>query len=176
MKRLLMFLTIISLLMVYGIPMAETGQKAIEEIGLSIEKSAFSKETKTSLLKKVNNAVNAGIQPDDIVIIVNSGMRQNLDGKAIEGFIDIAVKVKNQNLPVRPVLDRIQQGLSKGVPTDRIMGVTGMLAEKLSVANTIVNDLIKSGVKAGSGTAKEETVQTVARAWKGQFQKILSHR
>ena len=43
MKRLLMFLTIISLLMVYGIPMAETGQKAIEEIGLSIEKSAFSK-------------------------------------------------------------------------------------------------------------------------------------
>ena len=104
-------------------------------------------------------------------------MRQNLDGKAIEGFIDIAVKVKNQNLPVRPVLDRIQQGLSKGVPTDRIMGVTGMLAEKLSVANTIVNDLIKSGVKAGSGTAKEETVQTVARGfWKGQFQKILSHR
>ena len=164
MKRLILFLTIISLLMVCGTAIAETGQKAIEEIRLSIEKSAFSKETKTSLLKKVNDAVNAGIQPGDVVIIVNRGMRQNLDGKAIEGFIGIAVKVKNQNLPVRPVLDRMQQGLSKGVPADRIMGVTGMLAEKLSVANTIVNDLIKSGVKAGSGKAKEETIQTVALA------------
>ena len=164
MKRLLIFLTIISLLMVCGIGMAETGQKAIAEIRLSIEKSAFSKETKTSLLDKVNNAVNAGIQPDDIVIIVSRGLRQNIDGKAIEGFIDIAVKVKNQNLPVRPVLDRIQQGLSKGVPSERILNVANTLAEKLNSANTIINNLIKEGIKVRNTRERQEAIVTVARA------------
>lgn len=164
MRRLIILVTITSLFIVCGIVMADTGEKAIAEIRLSIEKSALSQETKAVLLKNVYEAVNAGIPSDDIAIIINRSLRYGVDGKTIEGFIDTAIKVKRQNLPTRPVLDRIQQGLSKGVPPERILGATRKLAEKLSVAEGIVNNLIKSDVKTGNTAEKGELVQTVARA------------
>lgn len=164
MKRLILFVSIIGLFMVCGTAIAEMGQKAIAEIRLSIEKSAFSKETKASLLKKASDAVNAGIQSDDIAVIINRGLNRGVDSKTIEGFIDTAIKVKGQNLPARPVMDRIQQGLSKGVPPERILGVTKRLAEKLTEADTITKNLVDSGVKAGDSKEREDAVQAVARA------------
>ena len=163
MKKFILFITITTLIMVYGIAMADT-EKAIEGIRFSIERSALPQEAKASLLKKAYDAVNAGIQSDDIAVIINRSLNLGVNSKTIEGFIDIAVKVKNQNLPVRPVLDRIQQGLSKGVPSERILNVANTLAEKLNSANTIINNLIKEGIKVRNTRERQEAIVTVARA------------
>ncbi len=163
MRRIILFVTIITLIMVYGIAMADT-KKAIDEIRLSVEKSALPQEAKASLFKKASDAVNAGIQSDDIAVIINRGLNRGVDSKTIEGFIDIATKAKGQNLPVSPVLDRMQQGLSKGVPPERILNVANNLAEKLNSANTIINNLIKEGIKTGNPKDREDAVLTVARA------------
>ncbi|MDA8215369.1 MAG: hypothetical protein M0Z64_08855 [Nitrospiraceae bacterium] len=161
--RRIFFVTIIALILVYGIAMADA-EKAIEGIRHSIERSALPQEAKASLLKKASDAVNAGIQSDDIAVIINRGLYRGVDSKTIEGFIDIATKTKGQNLPVSPVLDRIQQGLSKGVPPERILNVANNLAEKLNSANTILNNLIKEGIKANSAKEREDAVLSVARA------------
>ena len=163
MRRIILFVTIITLILVYGIAMADT-KKAIDGIRLSVERSALPQEAKASLLKKASDAVNAGIQSDDIAVIINRGLNRGVDSKTIEGFIDTAIKVKGQNLPARPVMDRIQQGLSKGVPPERILGVTKRLAEKLTEADTITKNLVDSGVKAGDSKEREDAVQAVARA------------
>lgn len=159
MRRIIFFVIIITLIMVYGIAMADT-----DGIRLSIERSALPQEAKASLLKKAYDAVNAGIPADDLAVIVNRGLNRSLDGKTIEGLIDIAAKAKGQNLPVRPVLDRIQQGLSKGVPPERILNVANNLAEKLSSANIILNNLAKEGIKVSNAREKEDAIFTVARA------------
>ena len=172
MRRIILFVTIITLIMVYGIAMADT-KKAIDEIRLSVEKSALPQEAKASLFKKASDAVNAGIQSDDIAVIINRGLNRGVDSKTIEGFIDIATKAKGQNLPVSPVLDRIQQGLSKGVPPERILNVANNLAEKLNSANTILNNLIKEGIKVSSAKEREDAVLGVARAMERAIPEIV---
>lgn len=171
MRRIILFVTIITL-MVYGMAMADT-EKAIDGIRLSIERSAMPREAKASLFKKASDAVNAGIQSDDIAIIINRGLNRGVDSKTIEGFIDIAVEIKLQNLPVRPVLDRVQQGLSKGVPPKRILGAANNLAEKLGGANTILNNLVKEGQKVSNPKEREEAVLTVARALERSIPEIV---
>ncbi len=152
------------LLVVWGSASAEPGQKAVDEIKRSVERSALPQEAKETLLAKAREAVNAGIQPDDIAVMVSRGLDRGVDGKVIAGFLDTAVEVKAANLPVRPVLDRIEQGLSKGVPPERIFTATKRLAEKLADADGIVSSLVRSGLKAGKSAEKEAAVQTVARA------------
>ncbi len=164
MRRIFLFVTILALFAICGAAGAETGQKAAAEIRSSIEKSAFSQAAKELLLKKAYDAANAGIPPDDVAIVIDRGLRQGADSRTMEGFLDTAVKVRKQNLPVRPVLDRIQQGLSKGVPPGRILDVTERLAEKLNRAGTLTGNLTQSGVKADNDREKENAIQTVARA------------
>jgi hypothetical protein len=65
---------------------------------------------------------------------------------------------------MRPVLDRIEQGLSKGVPAERISSAAQGLAEKLATARPIVNDLVRSGIKPVPGRGHDDTIETVARA------------
>ena len=164
MKKIMLAAAAALLLMHSGPAAAEPGQKALDEVKLSVERSALTREARESLLKKADDAVNAGIPADDVAIIITRGLGRGVDGKVIEGLVDTVLNVKAGNLPVRPVLDRIEQGLSKGVPPERIFTVTKRLTEKLAGADGIVTSLIKSGLKAGKSTEREGAVQTVARA------------
>lgn len=164
MKKLIIYGAVAVLLMFSGPAAADTLQKAIEGMKSSVERAALTREAKESLLRKAGDAVSAGIPADDVATIITRGLSRGLDSNVIEGLVDTVLDVKAKNLPVRPVLDRIEQGLSKGVPPERIFTVTKRLAEKLAGADGIVNSLIKSGLKAGKDTEREGAVQTVARA------------
>ncbi len=164
MKNLVAYGAVAVLLVLSGPAAADTGQRALDEMKSSVERSALRREARESLLKKADDAVDAGIPADDVAIIITRGLGRGLDNKSIEGLVDTVLNVKAGNLPVRPVLDRIEQGLSKGVPPERIFTVTKRLAEKLAGADGIVNGLVRSGLKAGKSAEKEAAVQTVARA------------
>lgn len=163
--RTLPFLAIIiGLLVACGIATADSGAKPDAGIRNLIEKAPVSQEAKRALLDKVNEALNAGIPSDDLSVIVGRGLSRSVDGKIIESLIATSVRVKKQNLPVTPVLDRIQQGLSKGAPPERILQAVRRQAEKLADADTVVDNVMKAGVKAESGKEREQAVQAVARA------------
>ncbi len=163
-RTCLLILITVGLLMVSQVSMAETGGKEFDEIKISVEQSSLSLEKKTSLLKRSSDAISAGVPSADIAVIVKRGLARGMDGRGIEDFIGIAVKSKEQNLPVRPVLDRIQQGLSKGVPPEQISGSARRLGEKLATADKIVDGLEKSGVKVDKRSDKENGTRAVARA------------
>ncbi len=144
MKRQFLFLVIIALILAAGVAIAGTGSTTIDDkVRSSVEKSTLPKKEKALILVKSYEAIKAGIPPDDLAVIINRGLKnKTTDGKTMEKFIDIAIKVKAQNLPVRPILDMIQQGLSKQVPAARIFNVTNRLAKKLARANIIVGNLV----------------------------------
>jgi hypothetical protein len=142
----------------------ETGGKTLDEARLGVERSSLTKEAKREILTKADRAVKAGIPPEDATIIITRGLRQGADSKIIAGFLETTTRVKEQNLPVRLVLDRIEQGLSKGVPAGRISGVVQRLAESLASALTIVDTVIRDGTKPARPGGREEAIETVARA------------
>lgn len=160
----LLVLITLGAVMVSQATMAETDGKEFDEIKVSVEQSSLPQERKASLLKKSSDAIRAGIPSADIAVIVKRGLARGVEGRTVEDFIQSAVRAKEQNLPVRPVLDRVQQGLSKGVPPERISGSAKRLIENLTVADRIVDSFSRSGLKAERAADRENGTQAVARA------------
>jgi hypothetical protein len=142
----------------------EAGAKHLDEARLFVQQSSLSKEAKLSMLTKADRAVAAGIPAEDVSVIITRGLRQGVESRHIESFLETATRVKEQNLPVRLVLDRVEQGLAKGVPSEKISGVTQRLSEHLAVARPIVNKFESGGVRASHAKGSDDAVETVARA------------
>ncbi|MBI4848275.1 MAG: hypothetical protein HY808_06830 [Nitrospirae bacterium] len=135
-----------------------------EEITLAVGESSLTQEQKTSLINSSHNAMKTGIPPDDVAIIIRRGLSGGWDGKSLEALMTAVVSAKEQNLPVRSVLDRIEQGLSKRVSSEKVLYATTGLIEKTAAADRIVNSLVGSGMKTDKDTDTGETAQTVAKA------------
>jgi hypothetical protein len=142
----------------------DAGQTHLEQARVAVEKSGLPRESKTGILTKADRAVAAGIPAEDISIIITRGLEQGAAGKHVEGFLETATRTKEQNLPVRPVLDRMEQGLAKGVPPEKIAGVTQRLSENLAAAKPMVSKLETSGIRSTGAKGSDEAVETVARA------------
>lgn len=142
----------------------DAGTKYLEAARITVEKSSLSKEAKAGILTRADQAVAAGIPAEDVSIIITHGLDKGVESRHIEGFLETAMRVKGQGLPVRLLLDRTEQGLAKGVPADKISGVTSRLSGHLAAAKPIVNRVESDGVKAPHAKASDDAIETVARA------------
>jgi len=141
-----------------------TGTNHLDEARISIEQSSLTKEAKVGILTKADRAVTSGVPAEDVAIIITRGLKQGVPGTAIEGYLETVTSVKKQDLPVRLVLDRIEQGLAKGVPAERISGVTQKLSNHLAAAKPMVERIESRGVKPAHAGRSGDAVETVARA------------
>ncbi len=160
MRRMTKIATLMfGLLLLYGT--AAAGSNDLGQIRATIERSSLPREGKVLLLKRATDAVRAGVPSPDVAVIVDRGLARKTDGKELGEYLGEAVKAKEKGLPVRPVLDRIEQGLSKGVPPARISAATRRFVVNLSTADQLVDSLAG---KAGRQQGKAAAVPAVARA------------
>ncbi len=160
------FIIILSFFIVSaGLAAAAYAQETLpEKIKAAVERSPLPSQGKAEISDAAGRALNAGIPADDVEIIISRGRDRGIGAGTTRELIDTAVKARAMDLPVRPVLDRIEQGLSKGVPPEKIAAASRNLSEKLSEARPIVSELIRSGVRSGAEKDREYAVETVARA------------
>jgi hypothetical protein len=142
----------------------EAGPRHLENARVAVEKSQLSRESKAGILTKADRAVAAGIPAEDVSIIITRGLEQGVESRHVEKFLETATRAKEQNLPIRLVLDRMEQGLAKGVPAEKIVGVTQRLSENLATARPIVSRLETGGIRATHAKGSDDAVETVARA------------
>jgi len=166
MERFLFIVVLSSFVMIAGPGgTAAYGQETLpEKIKAAVERSSLPGQGKAELLDAAGRALRAGIPADDVEIIISRGRERGVGAGTTRELIDTAVTAREKGLPVRPVLNRIEQGLSKGVPPDKIAAASRNLSEKLSAAQPIVRELIGSGVRPGADKDREYAVETVARA------------
>ena len=166
MERFLFIIVLSSFVVIAGPGgTAAYGQETLPgNIKEAVERSPLPDQGKAELLDAAGRALRAGIPADDVEIILSRGRERGVGAGATRELIDTAVKAREKGLPVRPVLNRIEEGLSKGVPPDKIAAASRNLSEKLSTAQPIVGELIGRGLKSGSDKDREYAVETVARA------------
>ena len=133
-------------------------------VAQALERSSLSASERAEIAERVREAARAGIPPEDVEIIIGRGLDRGVDAATLGSFLDTAVRTKQQGLPVRPVLDRVQQGLSKNVPPARIDAASKRLAGGLEKARPLVDGLLQGGMAPGSGDAREAALESVARA------------
>lgn len=130
----------------------------------ALEASTLSQAEQVEVRSRAAAAVQAGLPAEDVAIIVTRSLGRGVDGATIGRFLDAGLLVTGAGLPARPVLDRIEQGLAKGVALDRIADASARLAEKLQAARPIVDDLIRTGLRPTQSTEREAAIGAVARA------------
>lgn len=130
----------------------------------ALERSALSTAVQADITARARETVHAGIPAEDVEIIIGRGLERGADAATLDSFLETAVRTKQQGLPIRPVLDRIEQGLSKGVPPERIDAASKRLADGLATAKPLVDGLVQNGLPAGTGNAREAALESVARA------------
>ncbi len=135
-----------------------------DAVGRALQQSALTQEEQAAVRARAAAAVGAGVPAEDVAIIVARSAKRGTDAGTIGRLLDTAKAAKQQGLPVGPVLDRIEQGLSKEVAAERIAAAAKRLADKLAVAQPVVDGLMHSGVKPGRAGEREEAVEATARA------------
>ncbi|HEX9020231.1 MAG TPA: hypothetical protein VF903_03115 [Nitrospirota bacterium] len=135
-----------------------------DNIGRALEASTFSRTEQEDVKAKAAAAINAGVPAEDVEIIVSRAVRRGAGPGTINRFLEIGLSAKQSGLPAGPVLDRIEQGLSKGVPPERVTAASERLAEKLTAARPIVDALIRSGLTPRRGADREEAIESAGRA------------
>jgi NAD(P)H-hydrate repair Nnr-like enzyme with NAD(P)H-hydrate epimerase domain len=129
-----------------------------------LEASTLSQPAQAEVRTRAAAAIQAGLPAEDVAIIVTRGLGRGADGATIGRFLDAGLQVRGAGLSAGPVLDRIEQGLAKGVALDKIAAAATGLAEKMQAAQPIVDDLIGHGLKPKQNTERESAIGSAARA------------
>lgn len=136
----------------------------LDTISRVLEASTFTRPAQVDVNARAAAAINAGVPAEDVEIIVSRAVGHGADAAAINRLLDTGMSVKKEGLPVRPVLDRIEQGLSKGVPVERIIAASQRLAEKIAAAQPLVDTLIRNGMTPRRSNEREAAIASAARA------------
>lgn len=154
------------LLLLLLLPLSRTyaaENRHLDNIRNVLEASTLSRTEQAEVNARATAAMSAGVPGEDVEIIVARAVGRGADAGAINRFLDTGMSAKKEGLPVRPVLDRIEQGLSKGVPNERIVSASKRLAEKIATAQPLVDTLIRGGMTPRQGNEREAAIESAAR-------------
>ena len=143
---------------------AQSAAAGADGVARSVNRSSLTAEEQRVLIGQAGAARQAGVPAEDVEIIVARGLERGVGAAMLGSFLETTAHVARQGLPARPVLDRIEQGLSKGVPPERIDGAGKRLADGLAKAKPLVDGLLQNGLPPGNGGAKDAALESVARA------------
>ena len=155
------------LLLILLLPLSRTfaaENRHLDNIRNVLEASTLSRPEQAEVNARAAAAMNAGVPGEDVEIIVSRAVGRGADAGAINRFLDTGMSAKKEGLSARPVLDRIEQGLSKGVPTERIVAASRRLAEKIATAQPLVDALIRDGMTPRRVNEREAAIESAARA------------
>ncbi|NTV54777.1 MAG: hypothetical protein HGA73_04875, partial [Syntrophaceae bacterium] len=129
---------------------------SLDNISRALAASSLTQADQADVRARAVTAINAGVPAEDVEIIVQQSVNKGVEAGTIGRFLDTSAAVKREGLPVKVLVDRIQQGLAKRVPAERIAAASDILAEKLRVAGPLVDGIIRDGMSARKGGEREE--------------------
>ncbi len=134
------------------------------ELSRVLERADLSPENKALLRQKALDAVRAGVAESDVADVVQRGVGRNVQAPDLVRLLDVVTQAKRQELPARPVLDKVREGLVKRVPPDRIASVALRLSGTLATSRDLVRRAERDGVRVEATAERERAIEAVADA------------
>lgn len=159
MRNAVLMRNIVLLLLVAGALAAAPGTTAAAEL-----QPAGAELVRLNAAAARDAAVDAGVPAADADLIISRAAQRKFDAQTIERLLAAAESAAKKGLPVRPVVDRIEQGLAKNVPAERIAAAAERLAENLGRARSLVGSVISGGIPVKDAADRAEAIEAVARA------------
>ncbi|GAB4117577.1 MAG: hypothetical protein Kow00103_14360 [Candidatus Caldatribacteriota bacterium] len=121
--------------------------------------SSFSEFQKNQmLLPTLQKALTSGISFAETREIVEKGVNNSFDAYNMKKILDILQETKEEDLPVEPLLNKVNEGLAKNVDKTTLISVISKKAENLKKANEILQEAEQEGLKVEDG---EEIIRII---------------
>lgn len=156
------------ILLLLAMPVRMLGaENHLVAISSAVDASTLLATQKIELKAKAVAAIQGGVPAEDVEIVITRALHRKADAATISRYLATSGAVKKEGLPIGPVLDRIEQGLSKGVPPTQVAQASERLADKLRSARPLIDQLLREGL-SGKGD-REEAITATARALEQSF-------
>lgn len=121
--------------------------------------STYSAFQTRMLLNTAQSLLESGIVFENTRGIIENSVEKLLDAYSIKKVFDVILETKEDGLPTEPLINKVNEGLSKNVNKTIIISVISTKAENLKKADEILNEARQEGLEVDGG---EEIVQILA--------------
>jgi len=141
-KNILILILIISACIIYSYPIyAEQSETSpsLQQISEIIDSCPnISSFQAGRLLKEAEKAIQSGVSLEDTEKIIQESLKTKGNAYTIIGLLSLLSDVKKDNLPTSPLINKIEEGLAKGVSPDKIIVSIREKSENLYFAKYLV--------------------------------------
>ena len=138
--------------------------KAGDAIEQMMRQSAYTTQHRAMLMARVREALESGMSPDDVATLMRKGIAGPTDARTLERYLALCIEAEQQGLPAQPVLNKILQGMAKGVPSERIITVAAKVKRTMEAAAGIVESAEQRGLQGSTSGKRKKAIETVSFA------------
>ncbi len=120
----------------------ETTSRALERV---VAKGRFSPDEGARIQRAFAAARQAGVEERDALALVGSCIEGDFDALQALRMLSIAAQLALEKLPVEGFIAKVEEGVSKRIPADRVVHVAERRALMLNKAKLIINSLVLQG-------------------------------
>ncbi len=120
----------------------ETTNRSLERI---VVKGMFSAEEGARLQRAFATARQAGVEERDALALVQAGVEGEFDAAQTLRVLSIVAQMALEKLPVEGFIAKVEEGVSKRIPADRVVQVAERRALMFNKAKSILNSLVIQG-------------------------------
>src|SRR2546425_5282545 len=139
------------------VALAQEPTKSQEVLRL-LETAQLSPDGKLLIRQKAGEAMRAGVAERVVEKVIRLAVDHGVRAADLGSLLDVVAQAKRRDVPVGPVLDKVQEGLAKRVPPDRIASVASHISENLLAARQVVRRAEQDGVRVERGSERDKTV------------------
>ncbi|HAK59418.1 MAG TPA: hypothetical protein DCO77_03405 [Nitrospiraceae bacterium] len=140
------------------------GGKAGDAIEQMMRQSSYTTQNRAMLMAKTREAFKYGMSPDDVAAMVRKGIAGPTDARTLGRYLALCIEAEQQGLPVQPVLNKILQGMAKGVPSERIITVAVKVKRTMEAAAGIVESAEQRGLQGSTSKERKKAIETISFA------------
>jgi len=138
--------------------------KAGDAIEQMMRQSAYTAQHRAMLMARVREALESGMSPDDVAALMRKGIAGPTDARTLDRYLALCIEAEQQGLPAQPVLNKILQGMAKGVPSERIITVAAKVKRTMEAAAGIVESAEQRGLQGSTSGKRKKAIETVSFA------------
>lgn len=120
----------------------ESTNRALERV---VKKGTFSAEEGTRLQRAFASARQAGVEEREALSLVKTCVEGEFDASQVLRMLSIASQLALEELPVDGFIAKVEEGISKRIPADRVVQVAERRALMYNNAKLMLNSLVLEG-------------------------------
>jgi len=134
------------------------------ELSRTLETADLSPQAKALVREKALEAMRAGVSEGDVAELIRRGLDRGVRAEELVRLFEVVTEARRHNLPMRPVLDKVKEGLAKRVPPERIVSAASRISRELATAHELIQRAERQGVRVEKARTREKAVEAVADA------------